>query len=167
MLPLADYNTIWAPKGVFLYFSENLEICTIGWVSFCENGVGVGKESAFFILVGGDGTHLPHPRRSLYAPPVHPCPLQRTRNDCARQGVAHGVPEPGQTTQGTTTLGRWARCTGPHLMPDRPRRADRTGGRALEGVECVQNCADLDSAILPFSTRKINQKNLIFLSKKA
>lgn len=53
-----------------MYFLEFLETCTIGWVSFCEGGVGVGKESAFFILVGGDGTHLPHPRRSLYTPPV-------------------------------------------------------------------------------------------------
>jgi hypothetical protein len=28
----------------------------------------------FFIFFGGDGTHLPHPRRSLYTPPVHPLP---------------------------------------------------------------------------------------------
>ena len=78
-----------------MYFSENLETCTIGWVLICEDGVGVGNESAFFILVGGDGAHLPHPRRFLYTPPVHPCPLQRTRNDCARQTVK-------QTMQGTT-----------------------------------------------------------------
>lgn len=59
-------------------------------------------ESAFFILVGGDETHLPHPRRSLYTPPVDtPAPAHperrhttgsradraRYRADHARQGT--------------------------------------------------------------------------------
>lgn len=81
-----------------MYFSENLETCTIGWVLICEDGVGVGNESAFFILVGGDGAHLPHPRRSLYAPPVHPCPLQRPRNDGTRQAAGQTGPDARQTT---------------------------------------------------------------------
>lgn len=120
-----------------MYFSENLETCTIGWVLICESGVGVGNESAFFILVGGDGTHLPHPRRSLYAPPVHPCPLQRTRNGYTAQAAGQTVPDARQTTQGTThTPGRWTRCTGLHSIPDRPRRADRTGGGCWN-VQCL------------------------------
>jgi hypothetical protein len=81
-----------------LYFLEFLETCTIGWVLICEGGVGVGNESAFFILVGGDGAHLPHPRRSLYALPVHPCPLQRTRNDGTRQAAGQTGPDARQTT---------------------------------------------------------------------
>lgn len=56
-----------------MYFLEFLETCTIGWVLICESGVGVGErnaENAFFVLVGGDGTHLPHPRLAPYTPPV-------------------------------------------------------------------------------------------------
>lgn len=104
-----------------MYFSGNLETCTIGWVSFCEGGVGVCNESAFFILVGGDGTHLPHPRRSLYTPPVHPCPLQRTRNDGTRQAAGQTVLDAKQGAH-TRTLHRSALDTRP------PRRADRTSG---------------------------------------
>ena len=101
-----------------MYFSENLETCTIGWVLVCEGGVGVGEgnpENAFFILVGGDGTHLPHPRRSLYTPPVHPRQLQRTRNGYTSQAA-------GQTTQGTThTPGRSDRVRGSGLPVQRVR----------------------------------------------
>ena len=56
-----------------MYFSENLEYCTMTDVSFCEGGVDVGKrdaENAFFFEKFYRGHDLPHPRRSLYAPPV-------------------------------------------------------------------------------------------------
>lgn len=67
-----------------MYFSENLEICTIEWVSFCEGGVGVGKESAFFILVGGDGTHRPHPGLRPYSPRVTPAHFERLHGTGSR-----------------------------------------------------------------------------------
>jgi len=69
---------------------------------------------------------------------------QRTRNDCAAQATGQTVPK----------------------YKDKPPTPGRSGlCRTLEGVECVQNCADMDSTILPFFARKINQKNLIFCSK--
>jgi hypothetical protein len=72
-----------------LYFLEFLETCTIGWVSFCEGGVGVGKESAFFILVGGDGTHRPHPGFWPYSPQVEtPAPAHPERTTHAGQIMA-------------------------------------------------------------------------------
>lgn len=70
-----------------MYFSENLETCTIGWASFCEGGVGIGKESAFFILVGGDGTHRPHPVLWPHSPqvaPAHPDRLHSTGSSADR-----------------------------------------------------------------------------------
>ena len=56
-----------------MYFWEFFETCTIGWVLICEGGVGVGKrntENAFFLEKFYRGHDLPHPRRSLYTPPV-------------------------------------------------------------------------------------------------
>ena len=40
---------------------------------------------------------------------------------CQMQGRPRHAP--------THTPGHWTRCTGLHSIPDRPRRADRTGGR--------------------------------------
>lgn len=54
-------------------------------------------KNAFFLGFGIGGHDLPHPRRSLYAPPVHPCTLQRTRTDCTRQAAAQAVPNARQT----------------------------------------------------------------------
>ena len=109
-------------------------------MSFCEGGVGVGvrnAENAFFILVGGDGTHHPHPRCSLYTPlvetaaPAHPDRLHSTGRARTRAGQV-----PGQTMQGTAhTPGRWTRCTGLHSIPDRPRRAIGTAGNVSETVQ--------------------------------
>ena len=62
-------------------FSEFLETCTIVWVLVCEGGVGVGKESSFFILVGGGGTHHPRPGLRPHSPrvtPAHPDGLHNT-----------------------------------------------------------------------------------------
>lgn len=88
-----------------MYFSEFLETCTIGWASFCEGGVGVGKESAFFILVGGDGTHHPHPGLWPNSPPGGPSAPGQTaqhrqqRRPCQNQGgkdtMAYSYPDAG------------------------------------------------------------------------
>lgn len=62
--------------------------------------------------------------------------------------------------QGTThTPGLWTRYTGMHSIPDRPRRADRNCGGTLKGVECVRNCADLDSVQ---NLKKVNEKIYFF-----
>ena len=79
-----------------MYFSEFLETCTIGWVSFCKGGVGL------FYFFGGDGTDRAGlgggyiPRRWRLQPPAHPDRLHitgsnagsaRTRAGHARQGT--------------------------------------------------------------------------------
>ena len=65
-------------------------------------------KNTFFFEEFYRGHHLPHPRRGLYTPPVHPYPLQRTRADCTAQVAGQAV------------------------------RDDRDGGGALEGVERVR-----------------------------
>lgn len=87
-----------------MYFSENLETCTMTDVSFCEDGVGL----FYFFRWLGDSP-APHPV-AQYAPPVGGSPS-------APRSTGHDTP------------GRWTRCTGLHPIPDRPRGADRTGGR--------------------------------------
>lgn len=93
-----------------MYFLEFLENCTIGWVLICEGGVGVGKrntENAFFFEKFYRGHDLPHPRRSLYTPPVetpapaHPNGLHTTGSRAGRARTRAGQ-VPGQTMQGTT-----------------------------------------------------------------
>lgn len=106
MLPLADYNTIYAPRGAFLYFSENLETCTIGWVLICEGGVGIGKESPFLFLSEETGLTIPTPGSPHIPRRWRPKP-QRTRNDCTRQAKAQEVPKPGQTS---TRAGHTRQC---------------------------------------------------------
>mgnify|MGYP000786859317 CR=1 FL=1 len=62
---------------------------------FCRGGVGVGKgnpENAFFILVGGDGTHRPHPGLRPYSPRGP----QRARTDCTSQAAEQTTPKPGR-----------------------------------------------------------------------
>lgn len=82
------------------------------------------------LLCGKDGrsVHLPHPRRSLYTPPVetpapaHPNGLHTTGSSADRARTRAGQ-VPGQAHARTL-----ARYTGLHSIPDRPRRVDRTGG---------------------------------------
>lgn len=120
-----------------MYFSEFLETCTIGWVLICEGRVGVGKrntENAFFFEKFYRGHDLPHPRRSLYTPPVEtPAPsAPGTTAHHRQQGKPRHAP--------THTPGRWTRCTGLHSIPDRPRRADQDGGGAGERAACPKLC---------------------------
>lgn len=88
---------------------EFLETCTIGWVSFCEGGVGL------FYFFGGDGTDLAGLGGGCIPRRWRPQP-QRTRTACTLQAAGQTMPDiSGQTTQGTThTPGRWTRRTGLH-----------------------------------------------------
>lgn len=59
-------------------------------VSFCKDGVGVGKRNAEkrLFYFGDFSRYSPGGAgRRLYTPPVYPCTLQRTRIDCTTQAV--------------------------------------------------------------------------------
>lgn len=114
-----------------MYFSEFLETCTIRWVWICEGGVGVGKgnpENAFFILVGGDGTHRPHPGLRPYSPRVTPAHL----DGCTVQAAAQAVPEPGQTMP-TADSTRHTRPDAGHVAPGRSGRRRGWTARNVSG----------------------------------
>lgn len=94
-------------------------------------GVGVIFLSLFYFF-GGRKTDRAGlgggciPRRWRPQPPAHPERLHSTgqqRRPCQMQGRP---PTAGRAP--THTPKRWTRCTGLHSIPDRPRRADRTGG---------------------------------------
>lgn len=106
-----------------MYFSENLEYCTMADVSFCEDGVGMEREtlkSAFFFEKFYRGHHLPHPRRSLYTPRVE------------TPATAH--PERLHSTGSSTDR---TRCKADRPQQAAPGRSWRC--RGLEGVERVRN----------------------------
>lgn len=114
-----------------MYFLEFLETCTIGWVSFCEGGVGVGKknaENAFFEFFLREVSTTPPPAHPIYprggepSTPAHPDGLHSTGSSAGRTRTRAGQ-VPGQAHARTL-----ARYTGLHSIPDRPRRVDRTGG---------------------------------------
>lgn len=96
----------------------------VGWV--LARGT---PKNAFFLGFGIGGHDLPHPRRSLYAPPVHPCTLQRTRTDCTRQAAAQALPDARQAIR----TGTYARTL------DTLHRVDQDGGGAGERAPCVRN----------------------------
>lgn len=68
----------------------------VGWVLATQT-----PKSAFFFEKFYRGHDPPHPRRSLYTPPVE--------------------------TQAPSAPERWTRCAGLHPIPDRPRWADQDG----------------------------------------
>ena len=104
---------------------------TIGVGVFCAEKRGwVGRRNAFFILEIFRATHRAGLGGGCIPLRWRPHP-QRTRTD----------------------------CTGLHSIPDRPRRADLDGGGVLEVVECVRNCADLDSVR---NLKKVNEKIYFF-----
>ena len=101
-----------------MYFLEFLETCTIGWVSFCEGGVGVGNANPQKLpfSLASEIERLTAPPPAL---PVHPAggdpspsapgqPAQHRKQGKPRHAPAH-------------TPKRWARCTGLHSIPDRTR----------------------------------------------
>lgn len=93
-------------------------------------------KNAFFILVGGDGTHLPHPRRSLYTPPVE---------------------TPAPSAPGTAKQ---------HRQQRRPCRVDRDGGgRWTACAVCPKlcRCGQHDFAI--FYQKNKSEKSYIFIQK--
>lgn len=112
-----------------MYFLEFLETCTIRWVWICEGGVGVGNESAFFILVGEDGTHHPHPGLRPHSPQVEtpaPAHLDRLHITGSRAGRARSKADHARQ--------------GAHAAPGRSHQR-----RTLEAAQRVRNCADLDA----------------------
>ena len=81
-----------------MYFLEFLETCTIGWVPFCEEGVGVGKrntENAFFEFFLRRLSTTQPPALLVYPAGGDPSP-QRTRTSYTSQAAAQAVPEPGR-----------------------------------------------------------------------
>lgn len=145
-----------------MYFLEFLETCTIGWVPFCEEGVGVGKrntENAFFeFFLRRLSTHptpgAPYiPRRWRPQPPAHPGRLRRTGSRAGRAKTRAGK------YQGRPPPKRWTRCTGLHQILDRPRRDDRTGCGALD---CLRNVSD---RARPNGQNYCKQKYLFFMCK--
>lgn len=104
-------------------------------------------ENAFFEFFLREVSTTPPPARPIYPAGGDPCPLQRTRNGYTAQAAAQAVPEPGRDKyqgrpcKAQRTPERWTRCTGPHSIPDRPRRVDRNGGgcwRVGSASETVQ-----------------------------
>lgn len=113
--------------------------------------MGVGKESSFFILVGGDGAHHPHPGLRPHSPrvtPAHPDGLHITGSRAGRARTRAGQ-VPGQTMQGTThaqtldTLHRSALDTR-HATPSRSYRRRGGGGRAV----CPEKCTISDAIFI-------------------
>lgn len=91
-------------------------------------------KNAFFFGKFYRGHDPPHPRRSLYTPPVEtPAPSTPGQTAYHRQQG-----RPCQMQGRPCTPGRFTRCTGLCPIPDSPRRADRTGGGVLEGGQCVR-----------------------------
>lgn len=111
-----------------MFFSENLETCTIGLVSFCEGGVGVSErdaENAFFILVGGDGTHRPHPGLWPHSPQVAPARPDRLHITGSR--ADHAKTRAGKY-QGRPRKARHTRPDAGHASPVCTRyQTDRAG----------------------------------------
>lgn len=83
---------------------------------------------AFLFFRRLDGS-LPHPRLSLYAPPVNNRPIQSTGRDCAAQAVPGASADHARHGTPTHTSGRWT------------RPADRDGGGVLDGARRVRNRA--------------------------
>lgn len=68
---------------------------------FCAGKRGwVGREIAFFICFGMSGHHLPHPKRSLYTPPVEP-PAPSTPGRTAQHRQQHRPCKTRHTRPGT------------------------------------------------------------------
>lgn len=115
-------------------------------------------KNAFFFEKFYRGHDLPHPRRSLYTPPVETPAPQRARNDCTTQALPKLGRESTRADRAPAhTPGRWARCTRLHSIPDRPRGADRTGGgRWRGGGTCPKLCR--------FGHSVVAQKNISFVN---
>lgn len=112
-----------------MYFSENLEYCTMTDVSFCEDGVGMDERNAFLLPGMDEGMTCPTPgapcmpRRWRPQPPAHPDGLRRTAGSRADHAMhRHTRPDTGhaapvctryQTGRAGTIgqgAGRWTAC---------------------------------------------------------
>lgn len=124
-----------------MYFGKFLETCTIGWVSFCEGGVGVGKrnaKNAFFFEKFYRGHDLPHPRRSLYTPPVEtpahssaPGTAEQHRQQRRPCQIYQGGQVPGQTAARTLDTLHWS------ALDTRQATPGRSGRRRWRACACM------------------------------
>ena len=109
---------------------------------------------------GGRGIHPPHPRRSLYTPPVDtPAPSAPGRTAHDRQQHRPRQMQGKPPTAGrapTHTPGRWTRCTGLHLIPNRPRGEIVTA----KELECMRSVSD---RARPNGQAQCKQKYLFFM----
>lgn len=118
-----------------MYFSENLEYCTMTYVSFCEDGVGMERERQktpflfwrFFALLTGRGWAA-----AVYPAGGDPSP-QRTRTDYTAQAAAQAAH-------------RHTRPDAGHAAPGRSGR--RRGGTAC--AVCPAKCTISDSYFYPY-----------------
>lgn len=123
-----------------MYFSENLETCTIGWVSFCKGGVGL------FYFFGGDGTDRAGlgggyiPRRCTPAHSSAPGQTAQHRQQ-GRPCQNQGGQIPGQTTPCTDTHARTLDTLHRSALDTRQTaRGDRDDGGAGWRAVCPKLC---------------------------
>nr|DAM15148.1 MAG TPA: hypothetical protein [Caudoviricetes sp.] len=104
--------------------------------------MGGGDFLSLFYFFGGDGTHLPHPRRSLYTPPVEtPAPSAPGTAAHDRQQLRprqiQGRPcKARHTRPDVNTLHRSAPYTR-QAAPGRSYRRQGGGGRAMCPAKCT------------------------------
>lgn len=132
-----------------MYFSENLETCTIRWVLICEGGVGFGKsniENAFFEFFLREVSTTPTPALPIYPRGGDPS-QKRTRTACTSQAAGQAVPDARQATPRTGTHARTLDTLHRSALDTRqatPGRSYRR--RALEEVQLLYH-AYCDSSI--------------------
>lgn len=127
-----------------MYFSENLEYCTMTDVSFCEDGVDMERErrkTPFSLKNFIAGITCPTPGASCIPRRWIPQP-QRTRTDCTAQAATQAVPDARQTAHNRPCTDTHARTldTLHRSAPDTRQAAPGRSGRrrGLEGLQCVR-----------------------------
>lgn len=120
-----------------MYFSGNLETCTIGWVSFCEGGVGVGNVNPEKRLF-----YSGRMRRDSPPPPWPPAPFPPGGDPSpSAPGQTAQHRQQGRPCQMQSKAHTPGRCTGLHSIPD--RRAVQivpvacAGGRGVCPAKCT------------------------------
>lgn len=146
-----------------MYFWEFLETCTIGWVWICEGGVVLARgtlKNAFFFEKFYRGHHLPHPRRSLYTPPVEasaPAHPERLHSTGSNTGYARcKADRPQQTTH---------RHTRPDAGHATPGRSGRRRVRRSACAECPKLHRYGQHNFATFYQKNKSEKSYIFIQK--
>lgn len=96
---------------------------------------GVGRERTPFLNFFYARHRPPHPRLSLYTPPVTPA-------HSSAPGRLANHRQQGRPRKARHTPGRWTRCTG---LPKQAAPGRSYQRRTLEAAQRVRNCADLDA----------------------